>query len=140
MNNRIKMIVVALCTITLVIPIFGATKVSASEYVAETNGQLTRDIEYDYIYLGQYPRTEIVFRSEDCITSGTSWAEDTDYIVDLPLYNKLMKAQWNKLNDTTIDGVRYHKLLRNEEKDCWGNYPWEDETIAERYYMYEPVK
>lgn len=106
----------------------------------ETQGSITRDVNYETLYFGSYPQTEIV-KSKDM----AGWSAAGSYIVDDELYTTLQEANWDSDGDVTVDGTKYRRLERPHgywidegSENSTGYFNWGDES--ERYFRYEPIK
>ena len=81
------------------------------------SGQLTT---WDCVWFGSYPQSEIA---------------PSD-----PAYVGLESARWDALGDATVDGVRYHRVSKDDATSSGG---WSDDGYGDatyRYFRYEPVK
>jgi len=99
----------------------------------------------DKFTFGSYPQREVVKNASDCGTNGKAWGSSDDYIADAGLYDKLTNANWDGNNDTTIDGVKYHRLKKEDATSSIDNgsgyfYNWNNGNNETRYFCYEPIK
>lgn len=103
---------------------------------------------WDCIWYGTYPQTEIFKYKNDYKYANGELYDETlsvqEGIINMVLYNTLEKAAWDNKNDTVIDGVKYHRITKDDyHPDKYnGMEPsrkWKD-TITYRYFRYEPIK
>ena len=95
-----------------------------------TSGQ---KVTYDCVWFGSYPQTEIVDQASTSGVCGKAWEQDADYEENSSLYNSLKNAdRWDSNGDITIEGVRYHRIKKNDATYTGGlvqhSYKWSDDV------------
>lgn len=115
-------------------------------------------VTWDCVWFGDYPQTEVIttemlenssnhiqrYEKLGAVSWYSLFAEHA--LVSDALYEKLQKsASWDENDDTTIDGIRYHRITKEDAQHvtklenstlC---YRWSDD-ITYHYFKYEPIK
>lgn len=112
--------------------------------IAEGSGTATgRKVTWDCIWFGNYPQTEIVAEPSQCGTYGNEyWGSEDDYEVNIGLYVKLQRATYDSCGDTTISGVKYRRIKKEDAVyvgEGSNYYSWSDSSTY-HYFRYDPIK
>lgn len=101
----------------------------------------SHETRWSCLYFGAYPTNEIVSGTFNAVDDYA--LADGDVIVDASLYARLEKTAWDDADDTTLDGVRYHRVCSygavTAATDRAQHYRWNDLT-AWHYFAYAPIK
>ncbi len=99
-------------------------------------------VTWDCVWFGSYPQIEIVDKAETSGCCGMKWASDSDYEVDVSLYEKLKGATYDSNGDTEIGGTKYRRIKKSDATCAITSddrYNWSDDSTY-HYFRYDPIK
>ena len=119
-----------------------ATNIGNPTIVSDSYMNAEQMVTWDCVWFGSYPQTEIVSNTRQCGTNGKVFEAESDCVVDSTLYKLLQNATYNGNGDTTINGIKYQRALKEDVAQAInsdGYYDWDD-SIIYHYFRYEPIK
>ena len=97
-------------------------------------------VAWDCIWFGSYPQTEIVDDPAKCVTYGSTYAKESDYLVNKSLYEKLVSSdQWDDQGVLEGKKAKYKRVrILGSGSDSDG----EDgqEKADYHYFRFEKIK
>ena len=104
----------------------------------------SQNTQWDTIYYGYYPQTEIVGEAGQCGIKTTLWNSESDYSLEPEVYAKLEKARYTADGDTVLNGIKYRRMKAEDRTyisrgEIDNRYFW-NATIKYHYFRYEPIR
>ena len=104
----------------------------------------SQNTQWDTIYYGYYPQTEIVGEAGQCGIKTTLWKSETDYSLEPEVYAKLEKARYTADGDTVLNGIKYRRMKAEDRTyisrgEIDNRYFW-NTRIKYHYFRYEPIR
>lgn len=104
----------------------------------------SQNTQWDTIYYGYYPQTEIVGEAGQCGIKTSLWKSETDYALEPEVYAKLEKARYTADGDTVLNGIKYRRMKAEDRTyisrgEIDNRYFW-NTGIKYHYFRYEPIR
>lgn len=104
----------------------------------------TQNTQWDTVYYGYYPQTEIVGDAKQCGIKTSLWKSETDYALEPEVYAKLEKARYTADGDTVLNGIKYRRMKAEDRTyisrgEIDNRYFW-NAKIKYHYFRYEPIR
>lgn len=119
-------------------------KVRNPKIVAGYTLEAGQKVTYDCLWFGEYPQAEIVESKSSYTAIMPEFIKDGDLIEDSVLYSKLQAANYDKNDETIIDGFIYKRMFMSDANDYFlnfeGTYDWSGTENIYHYFKYEPIK
>ena len=104
----------------------------------------SQNTQWDTVYYGYYPQTEIVGEAGQCGIKTTLWNSESDYSLEPEVYAKLEKARYTADGDTVLNGIKYRRMKAEDRTyisrgEIDNRYFW-NAKIKYHYFRYEPIR